>query len=77
MEIKTKYNLHDTVYLMHNNEIIEGKIEGIDYTTRMAENLRIKYLISYKPPSKFASASIEDVREYSIFPSKEELLKSL
>lgn len=65
MEIKTKYNIGDTVWFMHKNRCVSMKIENINI------EVKIKY-IQYI----FNESEIWISEKY-LFPTKEELLKSL
>lgn len=65
MEIKTKYNIGDKVWLMHNNKCVLKRIENISIDV---SNMYIQYL--------FDGNDIWLSEKY-LFPNKEELLKSL
>jgi len=69
MTIETKYNYGDTVWLMRDNKIIEGKIFKI-YTTSTDGGLG--YFVEYD-----INGTPQTFDEDALFPSKEELLKSL
>ena len=71
MDIKTKYDLRQSVFYMDNNKVKEGAIDRIHIDAQYnAEDNKVK--ISYR---LFTSAKYYEDDE--IFPTKEELLKSL
>lgn len=71
MGIKTKYNIGDEVWLMVRGECYQLKVVGIRTTT----------LKCYKSIEYFVSEDGEELsftfEESDLFPTKEELLKSL
>ena len=71
MDIKTKYEPGQSVFYMDNNKVIEGAIERIHIGVQYKLD-DIKVRISY---SLFATNKYYEDDE--IFPTKEELLKSL
>ena len=73
MKIETKYNLEDTVWVMHENKVESGMVAGLDATiSPMNSALSITYIIHYLPKTGARKCA-----EYELYPSKEELLKSL
>lgn len=82
MEIKTKYNIGDIVYAMHDNKVISftiDEIEVIIYSTK-PQSVRYYSKERYEVYS-ISTGNIERHRwskyEYKLFPTKEELLKTL
>ena len=71
MDIKTKYDIRQSVFYMDNNKVKEGKIDRIHIDAQYnAKDNKVK--ISYR---LFTTAKYYEDDE--IFPTKEELLKSL
>ena len=71
MEIKTKYNIGDKVWVMNNDD---------EPTEFIIANIEIRKHNSLRPVLIFYSDGTEDVIGYweeRVFPTKEELLKSL
>ena len=84
MEIKTKYNIGDKVWFMENNHIVHSTICGYcisygvgafygkygtgDPQIDVSYNLR---------GGDVCVASVMNIKEDELFPTKEELLKSL
>ncbi len=88
MEIKTKYNIGDSRWLIHDNKVKEAKIFTIvtqieciseagtlvdHYTNKTAKNIRYSIAME-KGTTKVMS---EKELEEKTFASKEELIKSL
>lgn len=74
MEIKTKYNIGDKVWLMLNNEPIQAEIECLEINvTRGVEDPKTDIIIEYGlvryPDRRFD--------ECDLLPSKEELKNDL
>lgn len=69
MEIKTKYNIGDTVHFMYQNQSYKAQIHGIELRQTANLPLEIKYDI--------AGMNVPKMYEHKIFTSKEELIKSL
>ena len=83
MEIKTKFNLGDTVYYIENNKIHQGKVVRIDTTSALNRytynggSLEIgeSYIETYKVSnSKKRKQSFE---RHLLFATQEELLEDL
>lgn len=83
MKIETKYDIGQEVWLIEQNKCVSGKVLGFQYSYGKGyrygelltnnDSVRIIYAIeSLKIPFK-----IVDVKEERLFPTKEELLKSL
>ena len=70
MEIKTKFNVLDEVYFMHENKVHRAKIRALYIETYIQSPNTIKTDISYK----FGYTSKP---EELVFKTKEELFKSL
>lgn len=72
MEVKTRFNIHDAVWVISDNQVKEGYINEITFKCKsvIGEN-EIIYSVSIGP-------SISCTRtEGHVFASKEELIKSL
>ena len=81
MEIKTKYNVNDYVYIIHNNKIIHKKISHIDIYVKEALNKKIIPLIEYTIDFENSTGRLGDNYttrlESEIYSSKQELIESL
>ena len=71
MLIDIKYNIGDSIYLMHNNKVYNEHITSILTDTQINSKGVIKTEVRYKTNN----ARVLD--EDKVFSSKEELLKSL
>lgn len=69
MTIEAKYNKGDEVWLMHNNRPFKTRADAI-YITYEGGAVNIEYAVSL-------SVTKEGVKESLLYPTKEELLKSL
>lgn len=82
MDIKTKYDIGDKVYAMHNNKVISFTIDEIEviFYSKKPQSVRYCSKERYEEYS-FSTGHNESYRwskyEYDLFPTKEELLKSL
>lgn len=82
MKIETKYNIGDEVWFIHGNRCSNGKICGMEHTYGIGkmfgklytgeEIVKIHYSVE-SPQYPF----VLDFEEEKLFPTKEELLKSL
>lgn len=72
MEIKTKYNIRDRVYILFDNKVEDFIIEAITIVAHREYPISICYISYNIIPG-------ENTRfdEEKVFPTKEELLKSL
>jgi hypothetical protein len=74
MTIETKYNIGDEVWVRYTNYIEKGIIHAIDVSARMEYGVITRRCVSY-------DVKIDNclfvIYEHGIFPTKEELLKSL
>jgi len=68
MEIKTKLNIGDSIFFIHQKSVIESVVRGIDIRVSSAGNL-ITYLCN---KSEDAQVSIKSPEDYS-YPTKESL----
>ena len=83
MEIKTKFNLGDTVYYIENNKIHQGKVVRIDTTsvlnhyTYNGSSLEIgeSYIETYKVSN--SEKRKQSFERYLLFATQEELLEDL
>ena len=69
MEIKTKYNIGDEVWWLDNNKVHQDYVKGIFFSMYGSTT---DYTLYYK-----LNQQLRDFDEEILFPSKEELLKSL
>lgn len=70
MQIQTKFNVNDIVYFIFNNKVCSAPITSINIHVSKYEKLRITYTVYHKD----LTASLH---EYSVFSTKDELIKSL
>ena len=83
MEIKTKFNLGDTVYYIENNKIHQGKVVRIDTTSVLNHytyndgRLEIgeSYIETYKVSN--SEKRKQSFERYLLFATQEELLEDL
>ena len=80
MDFKTEYNLGQSVFFMSENRVCKGIIKGINIKCQdevdfvispMGESVSVFYCVE---TLLFIDSS---VAEYKLFPTKEDLLKSL
>ncbi len=70
MEIKTKYDVGDEVFHLHQSKVITSIIKRIDYS-------KFHDYGSIKTSVEYTLSSGQTTTERYVFSSKEELLKSL
>ena len=71
MEIKTKYNIYDKVFLMRANKVVCTTVCSIHVFVSGSREVCVSYgLECLQIPEK-------PILEYLLYPSKEELLASL
>jgi len=80
MTIETKFDIDQTVYLLFNNKIVSSEIEDIHITFprniyTSERETKYSYRLYYKDTD--GGLKIFWHPEEDLFPSKEELLKSL
>lgn len=68
MTIETKYNIGDEVWFMFDGKPLNGKIARIGEQT-------IKVEVIFKDGKEYLFS--RDIKDFELFPTKEELLKSL
>ena len=68
MTVKTKFDIDEDVYFIHNNKVTENKITGIGVSITEDNSVEIVYYIHY-----------DDIKlpKNKVFGSKDELLESL
>lgn len=72
MQIETKFNVRDEVFVMFNNTIYQSKIHTIDIRI-YSEGVIIKYAIL----TSQEGYSYGNITEDKVFSTKQELLNSL
>lgn len=50
MDITTKYNLEEKIYLLETGKICEGHITKIEPTIELGGTIKVKYTMQYKEP---------------------------
>ena len=75
MDIKTKYNIGDSVFFMNDNRVWQGEIESFDIGFSQRSSGEKYITISYCVKTMFFTDF--SVAEYKLFSTKEDLLKSL
>jgi hypothetical protein len=68
MTIETRYNVGDEVWFMFDGKPLNGKIARISEYT-------IKVIVIFKDGKEYLFS--RDIKYFRLFPTKEELLKSL
>jgi hypothetical protein len=71
MTIETKYNIGDEVWFMNENKVYVSFIEDVR-VKRNSKNTKIEYMVESMQKKDFGLK-----KEQDLFPTKEELLKSL
>ncbi len=71
MTIETKYNIGDEVWLIWENKVYVSFIEDVR-VKRNNKNTKIEYMVESMQKKDFGLK-----KESDLFPTKEELLKSL
>ena len=74
MTIDTKYKIGDEVWVRPTNYIEKGIIQSIDVSARMEYGIITRKCVSY---GVVIDNLMFSIYEHGIFPTKEELLKSL
>lgn len=74
MTIKTKYNIGDEVWFMCGNKALQSYIEDIRVKCEKENTIRVFYWVK---PLNFREKANWLYHEQYLFPTKEELLKSL
>ena len=83
MEIKTKFNVGDKVFLLHNSEIKHMEIYSIDLYVNNGNSVHIRYNLNFKnkliPYGEDKSCLFEAYRvpEVYLYSTKLKLIKSL
>ena len=71
MEVNSKYNINDTVWVVNRNKVIQQKIQSVETTSYVNEKEIVKTEIVYT----FIGGG--KLPEYRVFKTKEELIDSL
>ena len=74
MTIETKYNIGDEVWLMHENMAITAEILEIDISVLNTKYRGLCTDVFFKVKAPYFT---REIYESHLFPTKEELLKSL
>ena len=78
MEIKTKFEVYDKVFFIHNKKVCDSVVKGIKVEVSSSPieiSTSVTYLCNKEPDHKMLVCI--KVEEEDAFKSKEELLKSL
>lgn len=77
MTIETKFDIGDEAYVLHENKVCKGNIDHISINVEENKKIHIYYKI-FRIANKTIHGSVRVVfKEWQIFKTKEELLKSL
>ena len=68
MEVKTKYDIQDTVWMVSNNKVVKVIVTGLGITITGPDSYEVFYSVNH---------SSIDIPENQLFKTKEELLESL
>ena len=71
MEVNSKYNINDIVWVVNRNKVIQQKIQSVETTSYVNEKEIVKTEIEYT----FIGGS--KLPEYRVFKTKEELIDTL
>ena len=74
MTIETKYNIGDVVWLMHENMVITAEMLEINISVRNTKYRGLCTDVFCKAKTPYFT---REIHESLLFPTKEELLKSL
>ena len=79
MTINTKYSIWDNVWYMADNKVHKGKIIKINNTIKYAVSTKRGWYMetTYNLLDYFSFKLKQEFHESELYPSKEELLKSL
>lgn len=80
MTLESKYDLDQNVWFMNDNRTVEGTITKVTCSVGKHMKYDDMYTVQFKTPYPGPNEPLyrnEVVFEYDLFPSKEELLKSL
>ena len=81
MDIKTKFNVGDSGFFMHDNRVVEGEVELIQITVaprgqpNPEPQSHVLYKLTYNPVSY--ESKEKQIHEQHLFPTKADLLASL
>ena len=76
MDIKTKFNIGDTVFTMHSNSVLKAKVRSIKvYAFKVQNASEIKARITYDITGD--NGVTHERQEHLLFPSKDKLVTSL
>jgi len=68
MEVNTKFNIRDEVWLVDENKVVKMIVTGLVITTTAPDSYEVKYDLNY---------SRCEITECQVFKTKVELLESL
>lgn len=68
MEVKTKYDIEDNVWMVSTNKVVKTTVTGLGITLTGPDSYEVDYSVNY---------SSIDIPENQLFRTKEELLESL
>lgn len=71
MEVNSKYNINDTVWVVNRNKVIQQKIQGVETTSYVNEKEIVKTEIVYT----FIGG--DKLPEDRVFNTKQELIDTL
>lgn len=68
MEVNTKFNIRDEVWLVDEKKVVKMIVTGLVITTTAPDSYEVKYDLNYP---------LHDISESRVYKTKEELLESL
>ena len=71
MEVNSKYNINDTVWVVNRNKVIQQKIQGVETTSYVNEKEIVKTEIEY---TFIGGCKLPEDR---VFKTKQELIDTL
>lgn len=71
MKTETKYNIHDEVFILHDNKVKNEPICGIELKVDFLSKIKVNYI--------FRTDSLDEysLDESKVFKTKQELIESL
>ena len=77
VNIETKFDVKDKVFLLHDNKIVDAIIERVHISRHLENTKKLCTIISYEMKWSNKTGHLFGYKEDSVFATKEELVKSL